>query len=185
MSDPESPPQTYDSPTLTTSQTSSTSHIPAESSSSPIYSRYSILQVEWVDWGPPISRWFQVKGTNAWLINQSIGQRYVFLDPNPRDKRKCIVGVADFNLHNVRRNAEMMAQIREGDCGGNENNWEENNEENEEELEILDHEGEFSEDVYMGLKCVVYHAPGEYDFDAVLMDEERVLGLKVSTRKWH
>ena len=94
-----------------------------------------------------------------------------------------MVSVADFNPHNVRRNAEMMAQLRgEGkDNGGNGNNVEGQKE--EKEFELLDHGGVFSEEVYMGLKCVVYHAPGEYDFDVVLMDEERLMGLKVSTRK--
>ncbi|KAM6497452.1 hypothetical protein JOM56_007925 [Amanita muscaria] len=135
------------------------------------------------DWGPPISRWFQVNGT-PW-IHQSTGQRYVFLDPDPRDESKFMIGVADFNLHNVRRNADIMAQLRGGegeDNGGNGDNGE-GKEENDDELEILDHQGEFSEEVYMGLKCVVYHAPGEYAFDGVLMDGERVLGLKVSIWK--
>ncbi|KAM6497481.1 hypothetical protein JOM56_007954 [Amanita muscaria] len=143
-------------------------------------SRYDIPAVEWADWGPPISRWFEVKGIHKWWTRQSAGQRYVFLDPNPRDRKKYMVAVADFNLHSVRRNAEMMQLRGEGeDNGGNGNDGEGTKEENEEEWEILDHEGVFSEEVYMGLKCVVHHAPGEYDFDVVLMDEERLLGLKV------
>ncbi|KAM6500889.1 hypothetical protein JOM56_003903 [Amanita muscaria] len=135
------------------------------------------------DWGPPISRWLLGKETRTW-INQSTGQRCVFLDHNPRDKTKYLVAVADFNLPNIRRNAEM-AQLRgEGeDHGGNGNNGEGKKEEKDDELEILNHEGVFSEEVYMGLKCVVYHALGEYDFHGVVMDEERLLGLKVSTRK--
>ncbi|KAM6497732.1 hypothetical protein JOM56_005680 [Amanita muscaria] len=140
----------------------------------------SLQEVRWADWGPPISRWFQVNGTV-----RGSGQRQVFLEPSPRDKLKCIVGVEDFNLYNVRRNAGMTAQLRgEGEHNsGNGNNGEGKKEGNEEELEILKHEGVFSEEVYMGLKRVVYHAPGEYDLHAVLMDEERLLGLKVSTRK--
>ncbi|KAM6495009.1 hypothetical protein JOM56_009632 [Amanita muscaria] len=120
------------------------------------------------DWGPPISRWFRLNTTYHMRIPQSNGQRCVFLDPNPHDKRKCTVSVADFNLHNIKRNAEMMAHGEE---------------ENEEELEILPEGSLFLKKVYMGLKCVVYHAPGEYEFDAVMMDEERLLGFKVSTRK--
>ncbi|KIL62096.1 hypothetical protein M378DRAFT_805081 [Amanita muscaria Koide BX008] len=177
------------SPTLATSATSPKLHISADSSSSSIpsgsaspISRHDILQVQWVDWGPPISRWFQVNGT-PW-IHQSTGQRYVFLDPDPRDESKFMIGVADFNLHNVRRNAETMAQLKgeQGENnGGGGNNDEGKKEENEEEMEKLDHQGEFSEEVYMGLKCVVNHAPGEYDFNAVLMDEERLLGLKIDS----
>ncbi|KAM6497444.1 hypothetical protein JOM56_007917 [Amanita muscaria] len=173
-------PGSRDSPTLAISQispTSPTSH--SSSGSAPSTSRYNNLRVKWADWGPPTSRWFQVNKSHRGWINQSTGQRFAFLGPNPRDKTKCIVRVADFNLHNVKRNADaMMAQRRgEGeDNGGNDNNGEGKK---EEELEKLDHEGVFSEEVCMGLKCVVYHAPGEYDFDIVLMDEERLLGFKI------
>ncbi|KAM6497490.1 hypothetical protein JOM56_007963 [Amanita muscaria] len=181
-------PRTRGSPPLLTSPTS---HVSADSSSLSIPSgsasstpRYNILQVQWADWGPPISRWFQVNETHRGWINHSTGQRFVFLDGNPRDKRKCMVGVADFNPYNVRRDAETMAQLRAegaGDNGSNDNNGKGKKDENEEELEILDHEGVFSEEVLMGLKCVINHTAGEYDFDRVLMDEERLLGLKVST----
>ncbi|KIL58177.1 hypothetical protein M378DRAFT_86867 [Amanita muscaria Koide BX008] len=140
-------------------------------------SRYDFLQVQWADWGPSISRWFRVNETHAWWITECTGQRCAFSDRNPRDSRKLMVSVADFNPH---RNAEMMVRLRRGegevnDCIGNKEEGE-----GKEELEILDHGGIFSEEVYMGLKCVIYRAPDEYDFDVVLMDEERLLGLKVS-----
>ncbi|KAM6496831.1 hypothetical protein JOM56_007304 [Amanita muscaria] len=112
-------------------------------------------------------------------IDQFNSQRCVFVNPNPRDERKCIVYVADFNLHNVRKNAEMMAQLRgrEGEVnGGNSNNGEGKKEESEEELEILDHEGVFSGEVYMGLKCVVYQAP-------MMMDDERLFVCKVESEQ--
>ncbi|KIL63087.1 hypothetical protein M378DRAFT_29783, partial [Amanita muscaria Koide BX008] len=130
-----------------------------------------------VTWGPHISRWFEVNDTRAaravW-ITHSNGQRCAFLDPNPHDRRKMIVSVVDFNPYNFRRNAEMMARL--GENKGKE-------EEEEEKFEVLDHKGVFSEDVFMGLKCVVHRAPDEYDFDVVLMDEERLFGVKVSNLK--
>ncbi|KAM6497451.1 hypothetical protein JOM56_007924 [Amanita muscaria] len=184
---PRFSPQTRDSLTGTSqiSSTSPTSHISADSSSASISSestsftlRFNLPRVQWAYWGPPISRWFQTNGNYTWLINQSAGQRCVFLVPNPRDKGKCMIDVADFNLYNVRRNAETMAQLKgeqgEDNGGGGGNNDEGKKEENEEEMEKLDHQGEFSEEVYMGLKCVVNHAP-------VLMDEERLLGLKIDS----
>ncbi|KAM6498857.1 hypothetical protein JOM56_006805 [Amanita muscaria] len=139
-------------------------------------------EVQWADWGPPISRWFQLDATSSpsWKTPQSNGQRCVFLDPNPHDNRKCKVGVADFNPHNVRRNA---AQFRGREGEGNGGNGNHGEGKTEEKLEILDHEGVFSEEVYMGLKCVIYHTPDEYEFDMVMMDEERLLGYKVSSRK--
>jgi hypothetical protein len=76
----------------------------------------------------------------------------------------------DFNPHNLWKHAEMMTQLR-GEGEDNVIN----------EMGQLDHKGVFSEEVHMGLKCVVYRAPDEYDFDLVLMDEQRLLGLKVST----
>ncbi|KAM6499877.1 hypothetical protein JOM56_005385 [Amanita muscaria] len=153
-------------------------------------STYSFLQVPWADWGPPISRLFRVNEHLSWWIVDSVGlgQRCAFLDSDPSDRRKLTVNVADFNPHNLRRHAEMMTRLRgEGeDNGGNGSNGE-GQKEKEERMEKLEHEGMFSEEVYMGLKCVVYRAPDEYDFDLVLMDGERLLGLKteVSTLEWH
>ncbi|KIL63039.1 hypothetical protein M378DRAFT_164920 [Amanita muscaria Koide BX008] len=187
-------PRTRGSPTYATSQSSPNSpifHISADSGSSSVSSgsststltsRYNFLQVQWVDWGPPISRWFQVNEAQAYLMATVTGQRYPFSVPNPRDRRKLMVSVADFNLHNLRRNAETVAQPsgETEDSGSNGKNEGGKEEGKEDEWELLDHEGVFSEEVYMGLKCVVYPAPpGEYDFDGVLIDEERLLGLKL------
>ncbi|KAM6499990.1 hypothetical protein JOM56_005498 [Amanita muscaria] len=130
-------------------------------------------------WGPPVSRWFRVNKTQAeWIMNVT-GQRYAFSVPNAGDRRKWKVSVADFNSYNFRKNADMMAQQKgEGNSGGS-NTEERTEEEAEEELERFDHKGVFSEEVHMGFKCVIYHAPDEYDFDGVLMDEERLLGVKL------
>ncbi|KIL66426.1 hypothetical protein M378DRAFT_160889 [Amanita muscaria Koide BX008] len=184
--------RTRGSPTFSsqTSSTSPTSHMSVDSGFSSGSSttlsmpQYSFPQVQWADWGPPISRWFQVDETQARWIMNSTGQRYAFSVPN--DRNKLMVSVADFNPYNVRKNAEMMARLgRESkDDGSNGNNDDEGKEkgDEEEELEMLDHGGMFSEEVCMGLKCVVYPAPGDYDFDGVLMDEERLLGLKCNHR---
>ncbi|KAM6499837.1 hypothetical protein JOM56_005345, partial [Amanita muscaria] len=152
-------------------------------------SRYTFLQVPWTKWGPPISRWFEVNDTRAartvW-ITHSNGQRCAFLDPNPLDRRKMIVSVVDFDPYNFRRNAEMMARLGSGEGENNRSNGNKGKEEEEEEeFEMLDHKGVFSEDVSTGLKCVVHRAPDEHDFDVVLMDEERLFGVKVSSWKWH
>ncbi|KAM6499756.1 hypothetical protein JOM56_005264 [Amanita muscaria] len=172
-------------PAFSTPRTLPTSHIFAESGSLAVSSglstnsstsRCTFPQVPWAKWGPPISRWFQINETQARWVAVCNGQRYAFSEPNPLDKRKLIVSVADFNPYNFRGNE---ARLRRGE---GENNGSNNNKGKEkEEFEILDHKGVFSEEVYMGLKCVVYRAPDEYAFDAVLMDEQRLLGLKAST----
>ncbi|KIL58901.1 hypothetical protein M378DRAFT_85790, partial [Amanita muscaria Koide BX008] len=123
----------------------------------------STKPLQWADWGPPISRWFRVAESRGILTSTSAGQRCTLLFPHTHGRST--VGVVDFNPHNFRRNAE-------GEDNGGNGRMEEGK---------FDHEGRFSEEVYMGLKCVVYNAPDEYDFDAVLMDEERLLGVKVST----
>ncbi|KAM6499997.1 hypothetical protein JOM56_005505 [Amanita muscaria] len=183
---PRSSPRTCGSSNFATSPTSPTSHIVADSSAisstTSSASRYNFRQVQWTDWGPPISRLFQVPDTQAQLIGTSAGQRYAFAVPSLRDSRKLMVSVADFNPYSLRRHEERMARLRGGegeDNGGNGNDEQGKEEEEEEELEILDHNGVFSEKVYMGLKCVVYHAPDECEFDQLLMDEERLVGLKL------
>ncbi|KAM6499876.1 hypothetical protein JOM56_005384 [Amanita muscaria] len=181
---PRSSPRTHDTPTFASSQTSltfPTSHISTYSGSSSVFSGLSanlstsqctFLQVPWAKWGPPISRWFQVNDTHARWLSHSNGQRYAFSDPDPLDGLKLMVNVVDFNPHNFRMNTEMMAHLRSGE-GENDGNKLEGNEE-----ETLRHKGVFLEEVYMGLNCVVYRAPDEYDSDLVLMDEQRLLGLK-------
>ncbi len=42
----------------------------------------------------------------------------------------------------------------------------------------------FAEDIEMGLGCTIYTAPELYDFDGLLMEEERLLGLKVRVCVW-
>ena len=44
---------------------------------------------------------------------------------------------------------------------------------------LLSHGNTFAEDIEMGLGCIVYTAPEVYDFDWLLMEEERLVGLKV------
>ncbi|KIL55604.1 hypothetical protein M378DRAFT_57037, partial [Amanita muscaria Koide BX008] len=163
--------RTRDSPTFATSSTSPTSHISTSSSTS----RYTFLQVPWAKWGPSISRWFQINETQAQWFGYSNGQRYAFSERNPLDRRKLMVSVVDFNPHNFRRNAEMMVRLRSGDDEDDGNKGKEKGV--EEQLEILDHKGMFSEEVFMGLKCVVHRVPDEYDFNVMLMDEERLFGV--------
>jgi len=46
--------------------------------------------------------------------------------------------------------------------------------------EYFDHGNIFAEDIKMGLGCVIYTAPEKWDFDKLLMEEERLLGLKAN-----
>ncbi|KAM6499834.1 hypothetical protein JOM56_005342 [Amanita muscaria] len=178
MPHPGSSLRTRGSPTFPVSHISVYSGSSSVSSTKSSTSRCTFLQVPWAKWGPPISRWFEVNETQARWPTVCNGQRCAFSEPNPLDRRKLMVSVADFNQHNFRRNAEMMAQLGSGEGENNGNKGREAEE--GEEFEILDHKGVFSEEVYMGLKYVVHRAPDEYDFDVVSMDEERLFGVKLN-----
>jgi hypothetical protein len=92
-----------------------------------------------------------------------------------------MISVAHFDPYNFRRNVGRMARVSGEDVDDGDNFDNEVGKTKEEEWEKLSHEGVFSEDVYMGLKCAIYHAPDEYEGIQLLMDEERLVGLKVST----
>ncbi|KAF8673473.1 hypothetical protein AX14_005391 [Amanita brunnescens Koide BX004] len=45
---------------------------------------------------------------------------------------------------------------------------------------LLSHGNTFAEDIEMGLGCIVYTAPEVYDFDGLLVEEERLVGVKTN-----
>ena len=143
-----------------------------DSSSGCAYAAYSI---PWSDWGPPISRWFDDDQTQTRWITVSAGQRWAVLDPfEDHGSIKSRIRIIDFNPYNINRAIAVS-----GGGGG---------QDLEGEMVIErkgDHLGRghaFAEDIEMGLGCTIYTAPESYDFDGLLMEEERLLGLKVRMR---
>lgn len=119
--------------------------------------------IPWSVWGPPISRWFHEDEARVGWITSSAGQRWAVLDPV--DDTKSRIRVFDFNPYNIYNVPDDFPGevVKKGDY-------------------YFDHDDVFAEDIKMGLGCIAYTTPETYDFDEVLMEEERLLGLKVGTQ---
>ena len=103
-------------------------------------------------------------------IPSSSGQRWAVLDNRPTGNRR--LKIIDFNPYNVYRAQDSLA----GEVG------EVGEVVVQQKGEYFDHDNTFAEDIKMGLGCIAYTTPETYDFDEVLMEEERLLGLKVGTQ---
>jgi hypothetical protein len=148
--------------------TESVSNIPAHSLSSAILKDaptlgecYNWCSIPWSEWGPPISRWFDGTRSLTRWITVSAGQRWAVL--KRVDSGKYRISIIDFNPHNVHRVPPNLPGTFVVERSG----------------AFSDHHGAFAADVQMGLGCTVYTAPEVYNFDGLLMEEERLLGLKV------
>ena len=122
---------------------------------------YSWYSIPWSKWGPPISRWFDDDQSLTRWITTSAGQRWAVLKPVDRENYQ--ISMIDFNPYNIRHApsdlpGELVVE-RQGI--------------------FLNHGDAFAEKIEMGLGCTIYTAPEIYDFDGLLMEEERLLGLKV------
>jgi len=58
------------------------------------------LRVAWVDWGPPVSRWFNANATSNRWITTSAGQRCVMIHVGAYGSP---ITILDFNLLNIRK----------------------------------------------------------------------------------
>ncbi|KAF8344628.1 hypothetical protein F5887DRAFT_969911 [Amanita rubescens] len=142
----------------------------SSSDSSSLGGTYGVYSIPWSEWGPPISRWFDDDQTQTRWITVSAGQRWAVLDPSEEDNgMKSRIRIIDFNPYNIHRAcvvvdhdglAGEMVIERKGD--------------------YLGRGHAFAEDIEMGLGCTIYTAPELYDFDGLLMEEERLLGLKIN-----
>ncbi|KIM38660.1 hypothetical protein M413DRAFT_75813 [Hebeloma cylindrosporum] len=135
-----------------------------------------VIIVPWATWGPPITRWFNLAGYSGGWITVTAGQRYVVM---PQDWSLSGVGVPmyvlDFNGENVNRyyaNAE----------GGNALILSKNEKSGEVCCSSckVQPTGIFAEPVCGALPYVGCTSKARYTFDGVLLDEERVIGLKAS-----
>ncbi|KAF8335199.1 hypothetical protein F5887DRAFT_892119, partial [Amanita rubescens] len=117
--------------------------------------------IPWSAWGPPISRWFKEDEAQVGWITASAGQRWAVLDRG--DDNKSRIRIIDFNPYNIYNfQADLPGELVI-----------------EEKGEYPDNDDIFVEYVEMGLGCIIYTAPETYDFGELLMEEERLLGLKV------
>ena len=123
-----------------------------------------VVSIPWSEWGPPISRWLD---TNQRDLTSSVAPtavRWVLIDLS--FGLLWDIAIYDFNPHNIYHAQEDLPGryviVGKG--------------------HTFDDEA-FTEEFKMGLGCTVYEPPEKYDFDRVLVDEERMLGYKV--RIWY
>lgn len=133
----------------------------APDSAPAVGARYGWYSFPWSAWGPPISRWFDDDQSLTRWITTSAGQRWAALKPVDREHYR--ISIIDFNPYNIHHAPSdlpgELAVERQGT--------------------FLIHGDAFAENIRMGLSCMIYTAPELYDFDGLLMEEERLLGLKV------
>ena len=133
-----------------------------------------LLHVTWPAWGPSATRWFLNNFPPILSIATTAGRRAVILKGIPSP-----IIVQDFNpyvVHGARALATASGQSQEG-------NWRKLPNGNRTTLKVegsvLTAGSIFKEDVWSILPYVEIATQREYRYDCVMIDEERVLGLKV------
>jgi len=126
---------------------------------------HSMDVTPWAEWGPPVTRWFNADNIPTRWITTTAGQRCVvradaLVEPFP-------IVILDFNPYNVRRKA------REQKDKPTSRAWVVTGRDAFSEL------GMFEERVDSRLPFFVFESMQHFDFDGVLMDEERILGIRV------
>lgn len=124
--------------------------------------------VEWAAWGPRATRWFDGDELTMRWITTTAGQRYVSMAA----AELAPIRVRDFNPHAVRRAGAGGEAVRlpSGNTlrvvtGSS----------------VITSSDLFQDDLESALPYVETVTEAEYSYDGVLMDEERILGLKVCT----
>ena len=156
-------------------------HIPAEHRacvpfSSPPGPTPTPVQVPWSEWGPTVTRWFEGDNTSTCFITRAAGQRAVTLEnmtPTP-------IIVRDFNPYAVRAAralAPTNGRLKQG-------NWSKELPNGNQmtlnvEDRVLTAGSIFKEDVRSSLPYVEIMTQSEYDYEGVVIDDERIMGLKV------
>ena len=134
------------------------------------------VHLPWTTWGVAATRWFQGDFASMGLITTTAGQPSVTMEegaPTP-------ISVRDFNPYAVR-----AAQARAIASGQSQRrNWSEqlpngNRMALKVEDSVLAADSVFKDDVRSSLPYVEIVTQAEYRYESVLIDEERILGLKV------
>jgi hypothetical protein len=135
----------------------------------------ALAQVPWSAWGPATTRWFQ---TMPWgsLNLRTAGQRAVALDYTMQTP----ITLRDFNPYAVRTARALATASGQSQQG----NWSKqlpngNSMSLKVEDTVIAARSIFKEDVRSSLPYIEIVPKTEYEYDDILIDEERILGLKV------
>jgi len=134
------------------------------------------VHVPWAAWGVAATRWFEGDPASMRWITTTAGQRAVTMEesiPTP-------IIVRDFNPHTVRSVcARAAANGQPRRCNWSEQLPNGNRMTLKVEDSVLVAGSVFKEDVQSSLPYVETMTRAEYHYEGALIDEERILGLKV------
>jgi hypothetical protein len=171
-------------------------HIPAEHRACAPYCCSSVVParlgevvpVPWDVWGVAATRWFEGGAASAQWITTTAGQRAVTME----DDAPAPIIVQDFNpyaVHAARARAAAATAAAAGSAASGQSsreggNWSEqlpngNRMTLKVEESVLPAGNMFQEDVRSALPYVEVVTRDKYRYEGVLIDEERILGLKV------
>jgi len=139
------------------------------------------VQVPWEAWGVAATRWFEGDPASMRWITTTAGQRAVTMEENSPTP----IIVRDFNpyaVRSVRARAEASGHPQQQQRDWNEVLPNGNRMMLKVEDSVLDAGSVFKDDVRSSLPYVEIVTRAEYRYEGVLIDEERILGLKVRTR---
>lgn len=138
------------------------------------------VRVPWETWGPATTRWFEGDPASMRWITTTAGQRAVTMEEGASTP----IIVRDFNPYAVR-----SARARASASGHSQKrcDWIEdlpngNRMKLKVEESVVDAGSVFKDDVRSSLPYVEVVTRAEYRYEGVLIDEERILGLKVCPR---
>ncbi|KAI9462680.1 hypothetical protein F5148DRAFT_982664 [Russula earlei] len=134
------------------------------------------VPVPWAAWGVAVTRWFEGDPASMRWITTTAGQRAVTMEdgiPTP-------IIVRDFNPYAVRSiRARAVASGQDGPCDWSAELPNGNRMTLKVEESVIAAGSVFIEDVRSSLPYVEIVTWAEYQYEGVLIDEERILGLKV------
>lgn len=138
------------------------------------------VQVPWETWGTSTTRWFEGDPASMRWITTTAGQRAVTME----DRASTPIIVRDFNPYAVR---SACARAAAGGHLQQRCNWSEDLPNGnlmtvKVDDSVLAAGSVFKDDVRSSLPYVEVVTRTEYFYEGVLIDEERILGLKVCTR---
>ena len=136
----------------------------------------ALVEVPWAVWGPPVTRLFVGNPTPMYYTATTAGQRAVMLEC----RTSTPIIVRDFNPYAVRAARALASAIGQSQEG----NWSTllpngNRMSLKVEDSVLPAGSIFKEDVWSALPYVEIVTQDEYQYDGVMMDDERILGFQV------
>jgi hypothetical protein len=130
--------------------------------------------IPWSEWGPKTTRWLDASKFSSVYITSTAGQRFVSIDKGSRTQNSPI-RVLDFNPYHVRKahltNERYPCTDRLVGVGP---------EELQAESEICPSGGVFARNIASRLPYIESSTETYHGYDAVLLDEQRIIGIIVS-----